>query len=33
MTDGMVRYRDTEKSLNLERSLVQLPILTSSLHG
>lgn len=33
MPDGMIRYRDTEESLNLERSMVQLPTLTSSLHG
>lgn len=33
MTDGMIRYKDTEESLSLERSMVQLPILTSSLHG
>ncbi|XP_050422991.1 nucleolar protein 6 [Adelges cooleyi] len=33
MPDGMVRYRDTEESVQLERSMVQLPTLTSSLHG
>lgn len=29
----MIRYKDTEESLNLERLMVQLPTLTSSLHG
>lgn len=33
MPDGMIRYIDTEESLKLERSMVQLPTLTSSLHG
>ncbi|XP_050522298.1 nucleolar protein 6 [Daktulosphaira vitifoliae] len=33
MPDGMVRYKDTDESLNLERLMVQLPTLTSSLHG
>ncbi|VVC45437.1 Hypothetical protein CINCED_3A008556 [Cinara cedri] len=33
LPDGMIRYRDTEESLILERSMIQLPTLTSSIHG
>jgi U3 small nucleolar RNA-associated protein 22 len=31
--EGVKKYRDTEESLALEKSIVHLPKLTSSLHG
>lgn len=31
--DGVVAYCDNEESLNLERTLVHLPVLTSAIHG
>jgi U3 small nucleolar RNA-associated protein 22 len=31
--EGITKYRDTEESLALEKSIVHLPKLTSSLHG
>jgi len=31
--EGVTKYRDTEESLALEKSIVHLPKLTSSLHG
>jgi U3 small nucleolar RNA-associated protein 22 len=31
--EGVTKYRDTEESLALEKSIVHLPKLASSLHG
>ena len=31
--EGVTKYRDTEESHALEKSIVHLPKLTSSLHG
>lgn len=31
--DGIIKYRDTEESVELERRLFHLPTLTGALHG